>query len=72
MAVEAALELGEVAMSVLGEVEGVAGADDGGLEVATELQSEGVQRYGFHGLSLESIVRQLSSDLGIGAVCWCT
>ena len=59
-------------MSVLGEVEGVAGADDGGLDVARELQSEGIQRYGFHGLSLESIVRQLSSDLGIGAVCSCT
>ncbi|MBC7574892.1 MAG: acetate/propionate family kinase [Herminiimonas sp.] len=29
------------------------------LPIARELLSEGVQRYGFHGLSLESIVRQL-------------
>jgi len=29
------------------------------LPIARELQSEGIQRYGFHGLSLESIVRQL-------------
>jgi acetate kinase len=33
------------------------------LPVARELQSEGIQRYGFHGLSCESIVRQLASDL---------
>jgi len=29
------------------------------LPIARELRSEGTQRYGFHGLSLESIVRQL-------------
>ncbi|MBC7732265.1 MAG: acetate/propionate family kinase [Bacteriovorax sp.] len=33
------------------------------LPIARELLSEGVQRYGFHGLSLESIVRQLGSSL---------
>jgi acetate kinase len=33
------------------------------LPVAKELQSEGIQRYGFHGLSCESIVRQLANDL---------
>ncbi len=33
------------------------------LPIARELLSEGMQRYGFHGLSLESIVRQLGSDL---------
>jgi acetate kinase len=33
------------------------------LPIAKELQSEGIQRYGFHGLSCESIVRQLSDDL---------
>ena len=33
------------------------------LPIARELLSEGVQRYGFHGLSLESIVQQLGSDL---------
>jgi acetate kinase len=33
------------------------------LPIAGELQSEGIQRYGFHGLSLESIVRQLGHDL---------
>ena len=33
------------------------------LPIARELLSEGVQRYGFHGLSLESIVRQLGPDL---------
>ncbi len=33
------------------------------LPIARELRSEGTQRYGFHGLSLESIVRQLGSDL---------
>jgi acetate kinase len=32
------------------------------LPIAKELQSEGIQRYGFHGLSLESIVRQLGPD----------
>ena len=33
------------------------------LPIARELQAEGIQRYGFHGLSLESIVRQLGRDL---------
>jgi acetate kinase len=33
------------------------------LPIAKELQSEGIQRYGFHGLSCESIVRQLGSAL---------
>ena len=33
------------------------------LPIAKELQAEGVQRYGFHGLSCESIVRQLGDDL---------
>ncbi len=33
------------------------------LPVATELQSLGIQRYGFHGLSCESIVRRLANDL---------
>ena len=33
------------------------------LPIARELLSEGMQRYGFHGLSLESIVRQLGHDL---------
>ncbi len=33
------------------------------LPIARELQSEGIQRYGFHGLSLESILRQLGPDL---------
>jgi acetate kinase len=33
------------------------------LPIAKELQSEGIQRYGFHGLSCESIMRQLGSDL---------
>jgi acetate kinase len=33
------------------------------LPIAKELQSEGIQRYGFHGLSCESIVRQLAKDL---------
>jgi hypothetical protein len=32
-------------------------------EVATGAGSEGIQRYGFHGLSCESIVRQLGGDL---------
>lgn len=32
------------------------------LPIAKELQSEGIQRYGFHGLSLESIVQQLAND----------
>lgn len=32
------------------------------LPIARELQSEGIQRYGFHGLSLESIVRQLGDE----------
>jgi acetate kinase len=33
------------------------------LPIARDLQSDGVQRYGFHGLSCESIVRQLAGDL---------
>ena len=33
------------------------------LPIPKELQSEGIQRYGFHGLSCESIVRQLGDDL---------
>lgn len=33
------------------------------LPIARELQSEGIQRYGFHGLSLESVVRQLGDAL---------
>ena len=33
------------------------------LPIAKALQSEGVQRYGFHGLSCESIVDQLARDL---------
>ncbi len=33
------------------------------LPIARELQADGIQRYGFHGLSLESIVRQLGSSL---------
>ncbi len=33
------------------------------LPIARELQSQGTQRYGFHGVSLESIVRQLGHDL---------
>jgi acetate kinase len=33
------------------------------LPIARELQAEGMQRYGFHGLSLESIVRQLGAGL---------
>jgi acetate kinase len=33
------------------------------LPIATELRLEGIQRYGFHGLSCESIVHQLGSDL---------
>ena len=33
------------------------------LPIAKELLSEGIQRYGFHGLSLESIVRQLGPAL---------
>ena len=33
------------------------------LPIAKELQSEGIQRYGFHGLSCESIVHQLGNDL---------
>lgn len=33
------------------------------LPVAKELQADGVQRYGFHGLSCESIVRQLGDAL---------
>jgi acetate kinase len=33
------------------------------LPIPKELQSEGIHRYGFHGLSCESIVRQLGDDL---------
>ncbi len=33
------------------------------LPIARELRSQGIERYGFHGLSCESIVRQLGSDL---------
>ncbi len=33
------------------------------LPIARELQFEGIQRYGFHGLSCESIVPQLANDL---------
>jgi acetate kinase len=33
------------------------------LPIAKELQSEGIQRYGFHGLSCESILHQLANDL---------
>src|SRR6202050_3246159 len=33
------------------------------LPIAKELQLEGIQRYGFHGLSCESIVHQLADDL---------
>lgn len=33
------------------------------LPIPRELQLEGIQRYGFHGLSIESIVHQLGSDL---------
>jgi acetate kinase len=33
------------------------------LPIARDLQTEGIQRYGFHGLSCESIVRQLGSSL---------
>ena len=33
------------------------------LPIARELLSDGMQRYGFHGLSLESIVRQLGNDV---------
>ena len=33
------------------------------LPIPYELQAEGIQRYGFHGLSCESIVHQLGTDL---------
>ncbi len=33
------------------------------LPIPRELRSDGIQRYGFHGLSCESIVRQLGVDL---------
>jgi acetate kinase len=33
------------------------------LPIPKELQLEGIQRYGFHGLSCESIVRQLADNL---------
>jgi acetate kinase len=33
------------------------------LSIPRELQSEGIQRYGFHGLSCESILGQLAGDL---------
>ena len=38
------------------------------LPIARALRSEGVQRYGFHGLSLESIVRQLGDALPLRLV----
>ena len=38
------------------------------LPIARELQSEGVQRYGFHGLSLESIVQQLGNGMPVRMV----
>jgi acetate kinase len=33
------------------------------LPISKELQTDGIQRYGFHGLSCESIVHQLAGDL---------
>lgn len=33
------------------------------LPISRELQSEGIERYGFHGLSCESIVHQLAGEL---------
>ena len=33
------------------------------LPIPAELRSQGIERYGFHGLSCESIVRQLAGDL---------
>jgi len=33
------------------------------LPIAKELRAEGIERYGFHGLSCESIVRRLAGDL---------
>jgi acetate kinase len=33
------------------------------LPISKELQLEGIQRYGFHGLSCESIVHQLAKGL---------
>ncbi len=33
------------------------------LPIARELRSEGIQRYGFHGISCESILRQLAGDV---------
>jgi acetate kinase len=33
------------------------------LPIAKELQAEGIERYGFHGLSCESILRQLGRDV---------
>jgi acetate kinase len=33
------------------------------LPIAKELQADGIHRYGFHGLSCESIVHQLANDL---------
>ena len=33
------------------------------LPIPRELRLEGIQRYGFHGLSCESIVHQLAGDL---------
>jgi acetate kinase len=33
------------------------------LPIPRQLQAEGIQRYGFHGLSCESIVRQLAAEL---------
>jgi acetate kinase len=33
------------------------------LPISKEFQTDGIQRYGFHGLSCESVVRQLGGDL---------
>ena len=33
------------------------------MPIAKDLQAEGIQRYGFHGLSCESILRQLSTEV---------
>ena len=35
------------------------------LPIARELQAEGIQRYGFHGLSCESIVHQLATEVPV-------
>lgn len=38
------------------------------LPIARELRSQGIQRYGFHGLSLESIVHRLGDELPVRLV----